>query len=452
MEDASHFVRHFREAAPYIHALRGKTVVIGISSSLLHGTSLASLASDIGLLAGLGVRLVLVHGTRTQITGMTEAAGGTPHYHRNRRITDAQTMQYTKQVCGVLRNDLEAALSLGLSGFPERGGSLRIVGGNFVTARPFGVLDGIDMGYTGQVRKVDAQALRDCLDHGAVVLISPIGHSLSGRSFNLSMTDIAEAAAIALQAEKLIFVVPQTGILDDTGTLLTNLSVREARILLEQQQVSPEQQRLLQAAVHAVSHHVSRCQIVSGSEAGSLIRELFTRRGAGTSIAGGDFTHIRPARSRDIADLVRLIRPLAEAGILLPRSREFLENHIGEFAVLEDDGRLYGCVAMSVYPEAQAAELACLAVSPDARDSGCGERLLAYVMQQAAAKKLTRLFALSTQTGEWFLERGFQTAAPEDLPAARRSQYEASGRRSHIFCRRLDTSVPSAPLQAERLF
>ena len=435
------FVRHFREAAPYVHALRGKTVVIGISSALLQGDTLTALAADIGLLAGFGVRLVLVHGSRNQITEQTEAAGAVPQYHRNRRITDAETLQRTKQVCGILRADLEAALSLGLTGVPERGQRLRIVGGNFVTARPFGVLDGVDMGYTGRVRKIDSQALQDCLDSGALVLLSPIGHSLSGRSFNLSMTDIAEAAAIALQAEKLVFMIPQAGIQDTNGHLLTNLTAREAHQLLDDQLVPSEQQRLLQAAVNALGHRVARCQILSGSRNGSLIRELFTRHGAGTSIAGGDFMHIRPARSRDIADIVRLIQPLAEEGILLPRSREYLENHIDEFAVLEDDCRLYGCVALKTYPQEQAAELACLAISPQARDSGWGERLLEYVLQQAAAKKLQHLFALSTQTGEWFLERGFLPAGAETLPAARWREYAENGRCSHIFLR---TLIPPA--------
>lgn len=438
------FILHFREAAPYIHALRGKTVVIGISSALLTGNTLTALAADIGLLAGFGVRLVLVHGTRCQITAQTEADGDTPRYHRNRRITDAATLQRTKQVCGVLRTNLEAALSLGLASLPGRGRGLRIVSGNFVTARPYGVLDGIDMGYTGQVRKIDTQALQDCLNDGAVVLISPIGHSLSGRSFNLSMTDIAEAAAIALQAEKLVFITPQPGITDTGNRLLTNLTAQEARQLLNEQQVPPEQQRLLQAALNALRHHVQRCQIVSGSLDGSLIRELFTRHGAGTSIAGGEFLNIRPARSSDIADIVRLTRPLAEQGILLPRSRGYLENHIGEFSVLEDDRHLCGCVALKTYPEAQAAELACLAISPEARDSGCGERLLDYVVQQAQSRQLHKLFALSTQTGEWFLERGFRTASPTDLPEERRRQYQENGRCSHIFLRELPLNHPPA--------
>lgn len=435
---ANDFLTHFREAAPYIQNLSGKTLVVGISSSLLEGSTLAAIAADLRLLAGFGIRLVVVHGSRQQINRLAQAAGHTSAYHRNRRITDDDAMRYTKQACGMLHADLEAALSFKNGDSihtAQRNRPQRIAGGNFVTARPFGVLDGIDMQHTGRVRKIDTAAVKHALDNRAIVLISPIGHSLSGRSFNLSMTDIAEAAAIALEAEKLIFITPLRGITDTEGRLISNLTVPQAQALLAQNAVPAEQQRWLHAAVNALKSRVRRCQILSGSLPGSLIGELFTRHGTGTSIAGGDFVTIRPARSRDIAGIVRLIRPLEAQGILLPRSRTYLENHIGQFSILEDDGRLCGCVALKIYPEEAAAELSCLAVAPDTRDSGHGERLLEHIIAAAAAQGINRLFALSTQTGEWFLERGFCHAPADTLPHERLAEYRQNGRASHIFVR-----------------
>ena len=433
MNISEFFVRDFREAAPYINYLRGKTLVIGISGSLLEGASLRALAADLNLLASLGVRLVVVHGSRSQISALEEADGHTPQYYNGRRITDAATLTHAKQVCGMLRADIEAALSMGISQAPQRGKGLRIAGGNFVSARPLGIIDGIDMGYTGRIRKIDTEAIRQRLADGALVLISPLGHSLSGKTFNLSMGDIAEAAAIALQAEKLIYVVEQPGILDEKGEVLSNLSAAEARTLLDSNRAQTNQRRLLLSAINAVEHQVQRTQILSGREDGSLIRELFTRHGVGTSVAQNAFMTIRPAQSPDIPDIITLIRPLEDQGVLLRRSREYLENHIGEFSILEHDRQIYGCVALKVFEESRQGELACLVVSPEAQDGGYGERLLDYLFANAKARGVQQLFALSTHTGEWFIERGFQTASAEDLPAARLQEYHESGRKSKVF-------------------
>lgn len=424
------FVDDFREAAPYINYLRGKTLVIGVAASLLEGGPLKRLAADLNLLASLGVRLVLVHGSRVQITAALAARNLTPAYHNGRRITDETTLQLAKQAGGVLRSDIEAALCSSIPQTPQRSKPLSVASGNFLSARPLGVIDGIDMGYTGQVRKIDTDAIVNRLDSGALVLISPLGHSLSGKTFNLSMSDIAEAAAIALKAEKLIYLIEEEGILNSDGLLMTNLSAQEARQLLAQQ---PPQQRLIQSAINAVEHGVLRTQILSGRDDGSLIRELFTRHGAGTSVARDSFVNIRAAHSDDIPDIMALIRPLEEKGILLRRSREYLEDQIHTFSVLEHDRHIYGCVALKTFAEPHTGELACLVVSPDAQDSGYGELLLAHLFHKARQAGISKLFALSTHTGEWFVERGFQTAPPQDLPPERRQDLLDSGRNSKVF-------------------
>ncbi len=427
------FVGDFREAAPYINYLRGKTLVIGSVDSLLEGEALKRLAADLNLLASLGVRLVLVHGSRTHIDRLTALTGQhTARYH-DRRITDEATLACVKQAAGIIRCDVEAALGSSISQSPQRSKPLAVAGGNFLSARPLGILDGIDMGYTGIVRKIDTEAIRQRLDDGALVLISPIGHSPSGKTFNLSMGDIAEATAIALQAEKLIYLVEEEGILDQEGRLKTNLSAAETRQMLAQNEHLPQQTRLLQYAVNAVEHGISRTQILSGREDGALIRELFTREGAGTSVARDAFVKIRPAHNADIPTIMALIRPLEEKGVLLRRSREYLENQIHSFSVLEHDQHIYGCVALKTFAETDSGELACLVVSPDAQEGGYGEMLLAHLFAEARARNMKKLFALSTHTGEWFIERGFQTATLDDLPAERRRDYLDSGRNSQIF-------------------
>ena len=287
------------------------------------------------------------------------------------------------------------------------------------------------MGYTGSVRKIDAEEIRLRLDGGAVVLISPLGHSYSGKTFNLSMCETAQEVAMALQAEKLVFLTEEAGIRRADGSLANTLSVGEVQELIHDNPDAPAD--LLHAAVGALENGVSRVQILNGREDGSLLRELFTREGSGTSIAREPFVSIRQARSDDIPHIIALIRPLAEQGILLHRSREYLENHISSFSVLEHDQNIYGCVALKTFSEPDCGELACLVVSPEARDGGYGELLLEHLFQKARALNIKTLFALSTHTGEWFVERGFQTASADDLPAERRQEYNANGRNSKVF-------------------
>lgn len=119
------------------------------------------------------------------------------------------------------------------------------------------------------------------------------------------------------------------------------------------------------------------------------------------------------------------------------RSREYLENHISGFSVLEHDRNIYGCVALKTFDDPEIGELACLVVSPEARDGGYGEMLLDHLFQKARAMGIRRLFALSTHTGEWFAERGFQTTSPDALPEERRRDYLANGRNSQVFVREL---------------
>lgn len=432
------FVSDFREAAPYIHDLRGKTLVIGISGSLMEAEPLGRLAADLNLLAGLGVRLVLVHGACRETDRIAAEQGLQVARFQGRRITTEALLQCVKQACGLIRCDIEAAL-YSVSQTLQRYKPLTTASGNFIAARPLGIIGGTDMGYTGVVRKVDAEALNQRLDHGAVVLISPLGYSLSGKVFHLSMTETAEAVATALQAEKLIYLTEAEGITGSNG-LISNLSADEARHLMAQQP-DTAQSRLLHHAVQAVEHGVARVQILSGRADGHLLRELFTRHGAGTSIAQNAFVNIRAAQIGDVPHIAALIRPLEAQGILLHRSQAYLENHIGSFFVLEHDRHLYGCVALKTFGHAASGELACLAVSPQARAGGYGEMLLDHLLQQARRLKMQRVFALTTHTGEWFLERGFRAAAPTELPPERYQDYTANGRNSQVLVYELENGV-----------
>ena len=430
------FVLAFREAAPYINNFRGKTFVIAINGECIARGNLYGLAQDINLLVSLGVRVVLVHGARPQIEEQLRLRGIARSFHVGRRVTDAATLEAVKSAVGGLRHELEAFLSMGMPNSPMHGACLRVAGGNFVTAQPLGVIDGTDMQYSGRVRKVDTAAINKRLDQGELVLMSLIGYSPTGETFNMTMEEVACHTAIELKAEKLIFLVQSDGLIDGDGVLHSAISADQAEAILQQGVDSEEVTLCLPYAIRATREGVGRSHLVSHNEDGALLVELFTDYGTGSMIAREALVKVREARIEDVGDIMALIRPLEEQGILIKRSREHFEMSIRHYSVLEHDGRIYGCVAMFPFPGEGMAELACLAISSERQGAGFGDRLLAHVAQQAQLAGLKRLFILTTQTAHWFVERGFVPASVDDLPAARKELYNHN-RRSKVFIKPL---------------
>lgn len=433
-----HFVGAFREATPYIHYLKDKTIVLAISSQVIASPAFLTLAQDINLLASLGVRLVLVHGVRQYVNRLMQQAGLSIQYHAGRRITDNTTLDKAKQACGMVRFDVESALSMGMPHTPSSNIRLRITSGNFLSARPLGVIDGVDMQYAGRVRKVDHHAIETMLNAGNVVLISPLGHSLSGYSYNLALEEVAADVAMALKAEKLVFLSPEAGVIDQNNEIISTLTTDEVACLLSNTPQSIGVTRILSAIDKALRHDVHRAHLISGLEDGSLFKELFTREGVGTAFAKSSFLKVEHARAEDIPDIIRLIRPLEEQGILVPRSISYLENHIHEFHLLKNDQQICGCVALKSFPENNTAELACLVVAPETQAGGHGDVLLNFVLKQAKTEQLDAVFCLSTQTGDWFTERGFLPAQTDILPRERLNEYMSNKRQSKIFVYPLD--------------
>jgi len=199
------FVRWFRQVAPYLHAFRGRTFVVAFGGEMFaERARFTSFVHDINILAALGIRLVLVHGARPQIEAELKAKGIRSRYAQGLRITDERALQGVKEAAGVLRVEIEALLSQGLPNSPMAGAQIRVASGNYITARPLGVLKGTDFLFTGAVRKVDGTGIARRLDAGEVVLIPPLGYSPTGEVFNLAWEDVAEGVAMALKAEKLL--------------------------------------------------------------------------------------------------------------------------------------------------------------------------------------------------------------------------------------------------------
>lgn len=427
------YVDWFRSSAPYIHAHRGRTLVILFGGEAVEDAAFAHLIHDIALLDSLGVRLVLVHGARPQIEQALTGSGLDSHYYGGLRITDEQSLSAVISAVGSLRVRIEALLSMGLANSPMHGARLRVASGNFVTARPLGVRDGVDFAHTGEVRRVDAEGIRQRLDDGNIVLLSCLGYSPTGEVFNLSAEDVASAAAVALQADKLISLVEGPGLTDSKRRLVQQLTPAEAEKTLAARRTLPEDvQRQLVAAIHACRHGVSRAHLVSRYVDGALLQELFTRDGAGTLITSERFEQLRPAQIDDVSGILEIIAPLEQTGIMVRRSREQIELEIGHFTVIDRDGMVVGVGGLYPYAEDAVGEIACVAVHPDYRSGGRGEDLLARLTEQARQQGLRSVFVLTTHTAHWFQERGFERATLASLPVARQQLYNYQ-RNSKVF-------------------
>lgn len=410
------FVSWFRSSSPYIHAHRGKTFVIAFEGEAVTSVEFTGLIHDIALLQGLGIKLVIVHGTRPQIENSLAARDMSAEYAHGLRITDEKALPAVKEAVGSVRLEIEALLSQGLANSPMAGTRIRVASGNFVTAKPIGVLDGIDYGHTGEIRRVDAEAIKQQLDIGNIVLISPLGYSPTGEIFNLAGNDVAARVAISLHADKLIYLTETRDLArrKSSNNHLTPSALDS--FIKRRKKISDKTIQCLNNAAMACRSGVKRAHLVSRRIDGALLKELFTRDGAGTMVTSQDYETIRHASIDDVQGIIELITPLEDKGVLVKRSRELLETEISNFVVVERDGMIIGCAALYEFPRQKIAELACIVIHPDYQSDGKGDMLLEYMEKKARQAGMEKLFVLTTQTLHWFQEKGFKRGDVSLLP------------------------------------
>ncbi|MCA9582733.1 MAG: amino-acid N-acetyltransferase, partial [Myxococcales bacterium] len=365
------------------------------------------------------------------------AIGQSSRFEDGLRITDAGALSCVKEAVGSVRVEIEALLSMGAANSPMAGSRIRVASGNFVIARPIGVVSGVDHLFAGDVRRIDAEGIRQRLDDGAVVLLSPLGCSITGEAFNVGSHEVAARTAMAIGADKLVGLLAGGGLVDASGETISELALAEAEALLQERRDLGDELRLqLRAAYRAAEGGVPRAHVVGGAMKGSLLRELYTREGAGTLVSTKAIEGLRKATTADVPGILGLIRPLAEAGVLLDRSREILERDVERFFVIERDAMVLGCAALYAFAGTKDAEVACLAVHPSYRRDGRGDELLEALERQAEALGVARLFVLTTQTAHWFQERGYGPSSIDEMPQERRERYVPE-RGSKVFVKNL---------------
>lgn len=414
-------VNWMRQASRFIRAHRQKTFVIYMGGDVLASQMLDECAEDILLLAGLGIRLVLVHGARPQID--RECAGisnSVTKFVNDIRITEIADLEAVKRAVLTTRSDLEAKLARAALDTVERHGAIPIVGGTFVVARPKGIVAGQDTGLAGEIRRVDTPAINHCLDDGNMVLLSPLAYSSSGEAFNMNSLELATAVAAELHAHKLILFSENNLSAAGESAALRQLTVQQAR---EVEVADKTLTRQLNAAIAACEQGVQRAHVINYQHSGALLEELFTRDGCGTLISDAPFDRLRPAKIDDIGGILALIEPLEAVGVLVKRSREKLEMEIDSFQVMVREGTVVACGALYEFNEGQAAEVACIAVHPDYRGHDFGRTMVTQLETRAEQHGISQLFVLTTDAIQWFEEQGYRRKALEDLPVERQLLY-----------------------------
>ena len=412
----------FRQATPYIYAHRGKTFVLYLNDEILSNKDLSSLIHDLALVHTLGVKLVLVLGLRSFIDKKLGRTSST--FHNDLRITDIKSIDLIKEVAGSVRTNIEALFSIGLINTPMSGMKLNIVSGNFVRAKPVGIREGVDYQFTGEIRGIASKEIQRQLDENNIVLLTPLGYSKTGDTFNLSSADVAMHTACALQSEKLIFMLNKFKPPGNKKQSDNHYNVNEARELVKKLTKSKQQiKRYLDIAIQACLENVKRVHLVDASKPGALLEELYTLDGVATLITAETYDEIRPANLDDVGGILELIQPLIDDGALVSRSREQLELQIDSFNLIKRDGMVLACGALHIFPDENAAEIACLAVHPEYQSNGRGKKMLDHLEKEAYEAGLNKLFVLTTQTAHWFREHGFKSTKIESLPMKRQALY-----------------------------
>ena len=406
-EDPLAFPQALRSAAPYINAHSGRICVVHIPGDVAATDAFKPLIYDLALAHSLGLKLILVLGARPQIEmRLAREKHHTPMV-AGHRVTDPVALDCVREAVGQLRGEFEAALSTGLASTPMGGARIHVASGNLVTARPVGILDGVDLQFTGALRRLDTDTIADHLGNGRIVLLGPLGYSPTGETFNLRSDDLALATAKAMRADKLV--------------LFTDADIARGELNLSS--AADGANPIQELALDAVRADIPRVHILNAAQDGALLRELYTRDGCGLMVSAQAFDSLHQATIDDIGGLMQLIEPLERAGVIVPRSREQLELEIARFTVMARDDTIIGCRALYPYPEDGCGELACIIVAPDYQHGGRAHALLRHTEQSARDMGLKRLFVLTTQTEHWFIEHDFRRGSLDELPQQRQAFY-----------------------------
>lgn len=421
---------HFREILRYVPRFRDRVFVIAVDGAVVEDDNFPNLLLDISLLRSLSIRVALVHGAAHQIKRYAEMIKIAPSDLVGTGITDRETLNVAITAANRVTHEILEGLSAN---------DLRGACPNAVVAHPAGILGGVDHQFTGKVERVDAILLQTLLEHDIVPVIPPIGIDGAGASYRLNSDAVAVEVAKALRAVKLVYLNTEGGVRGAKG-VVREMTVQEADNFLkkERPEMTPEAVTKLTHAIRAGKEGVERIHIIDGREQEGLLGEVFSNEGIGTLVYANEYQAIRAAQKKDVRAVHSLIQQGVQNDELVKRTRAELEKIIGDYFVFEVDRNPVACAALHVYPEQGMAELASVFVDERYENQGIGAKLIHYTEGEARRRGIAKLFCLSTQAINYFVQKGgYKLGSPDDLPPARREKYEQHGRKSQVLIKAL---------------
>jgi amino-acid N-acetyltransferase len=436
-------VSDLRGILQYVPRFRERIFVVAIDGEIVASPNFANILLDLAVLRSLSIKVILVHGASMQITQLAAARGVAISNADGTGITDEATLRVgLEAITNVMGEIMQGLTSV----------DLRAVYSNAIIAHPAGILGGVDYLSTGRVERVDTKALSLFLNEGIIPVIPPIGYDGEGKTFRVNSDAVALEVAEAMQAMKILYLSAYEGVVVD-GEMVGTLSIPEAEDFVKKNRgTGAVEAGLLSKVDHAARacrSRVARVHLLNGLKDEALLSEIFSQEGIGTMIYSNEYQQIRRVYKKDVRAVMALIRQSVNSEELVKRTRADIVAHLEDYWVLEVDRNLVGCVALHIYPEQSIAELACLYVHKDHEGEGYGRKLMAYAEQVAVEKGIKQVIALSTQTFNYFQQKGgFTEATPDILPPERRKKYDASNRNSKVMVK--NVSAGGTPPEASR--
>lgn len=419
-----------RAILQYVPHFRGRTFVIALDGAVVDSADFSNILLDLVVLRSLDIRVVLVHGASAQIVALGEKRDITLSNVDGTGTTDEQTLEVSVDAISRLSHSIMQSLTTV---------KINAAMANAIHAHPAGVIRGEDAGFTGTIERVDGKVLQGFLDQGIMPVVPPLGFDSDGRMLRVNSDVIARLVALALSADKIIFIS-----LDDppglVGSMHRQWSHEDAMTFLEENRDNlPDGiASKINNASRATRDGIPRAHLVGGRREDALLAELFSNEGVGVMVFSDAYQKIRPACKMDVDELHLLIHRGVEDEQLIERSREQIAETIEDYVVLEIDSNVVACVAVHPFPEDRCAELACLYVKAGHNGQNYGRTLIKAAINRAQELNAGTLFALSTQAAGYMEKHGFRRSDNlNQLPVGRHKKWEANGRNAVLLIREI---------------
>ncbi|MCL2139389.1 MAG: amino-acid N-acetyltransferase [Treponema sp.] len=440
-----------REAFYYKKRYEGSTMVFKIDYPVTGDPGFLYLMKDLSLLAQTGIKIVIVPGVKESIDAFLKEHAIISESCPSGNLQEPARITEDKAIPFVEMAAFNAAACYMTSFSRSR---VDAVIGNFVRARSLGVVDGTDMGHTGTVDKIYVDSISRALELGMVPILPCIGWSPVGKPYNVPSDEIALAVSTALRAAKL-FIVTGREHRQNVLPLLKTIETREDGSIIrltpqeteqliqfindsntdnagrDLQQYLLKTLRELKLALRAARDGVDRVHIVDGRQEGAVLKELFSNLGSGTMVYTDEYESIRQIHGRDIPDILRLIEPFMQKGILVRRTAEQIQDKKNDYYVFEIDGSIHACGALHDLGEKKG-EIAAVASNPVYTGMNLGRRIVEFLIEKARKNKMDKVFVLTTSAPDWFESLGFIEDTVNSLPLQRQELYDYK-RNSKIY-------------------